>query len=187
MISSRYQAPKKGKHVEAETLEDEEPWDTVLDAFDNFTTQGSLETDSVLSKLLSKPNIQQLLPTVQSILASSRPNEAISEELAEIIGFEDIELVMDILTNREWLASQAREIIRAQPLAHCSLPFNQLSSSQAHDEIEPAMTNGKGKHKQKAHGAAKKDFSLSPEAVRMRVEEQLRANAERPLYTGVAV
>jgi len=36
-------------------------------------------------------------------LASSRPNDAISEELLEMIGFDDIELVMEVLNERSAL------------------------------------------------------------------------------------
>ena len=45
--------------------------------------------------------MELLLGSLRPILASSRPNDSISEELAELIGFHDIELVMEILSKRE--------------------------------------------------------------------------------------
>lgn len=47
-----------------------------------------------------KPNIEPLFVTLHSILFSSRPNDDISGEIAELIGFDEIELVMEILDNR---------------------------------------------------------------------------------------
>ena len=51
----------------------------------------------------SKPHIQPLLSALYAVLASSRPNDAISEELLEMIGFDDIELVMEVLNERSAL------------------------------------------------------------------------------------
>lgn len=37
---------------------------------------------------------------IHSVLSSPRPNDAISEELLDLIGFDDIELVMEVLDQR---------------------------------------------------------------------------------------
>ena len=42
-----------------------------------------------------------LLPSVKSLLSSSRSTDDISEELFDILGYDDIELVSDILQNRQ--------------------------------------------------------------------------------------
>lgn len=55
-----------------------------------------------------KPNVEPLLATLQSALSSSRPNDDISGEIAELIGFEDIELVMEILDNRMSVVQEVR-------------------------------------------------------------------------------
>lgn len=47
---------------------------------------------------------------IHSVLSSSRPNDAISEQLLDSIGYDDIELVMEILDQR---ASFAEEVRRA--------------------------------------------------------------------------
>lgn len=44
--------------------------------------------------------MEPVLATLQSTLASSRPNDEVSGEIAELIGFEEIELVMDIMAHR---------------------------------------------------------------------------------------
>ena len=43
---------------------------------------------------------QIILDSVRSILFSGRPDEAISGELAELLGFDELDLVSDILSNR---------------------------------------------------------------------------------------
>jgi hypothetical protein len=41
-----------------------------------------------------------MLDSVRSILSSGRPDDAISGELAELLGFDELDLVSDILSNR---------------------------------------------------------------------------------------
>lgn len=41
-----------------------------------------------------------MLESVRSILSSGRPDDAISGELAELLGFDELDLVSDILSNR---------------------------------------------------------------------------------------
>ena len=47
-----------------------------------------------------------LLPSVQSILASGKPDEVASVELAELVGFDELELVGEVIAQRK--ASTAR-------------------------------------------------------------------------------
>jgi len=49
------------------------------------------------------PKLQLAAESVTSILQSNRPDEIISSELAELIGFEDIDLVMGLIHNRSKL------------------------------------------------------------------------------------
>lgn len=55
---------------------------------------------------VSKPHVESLLVSINSLLSSSRPNESISEELAEMIGFEEIELALEILNERAALSQE---------------------------------------------------------------------------------
>lgn len=64
----------------------------------------SLHTTSWAYAVASKSQIEPLLVSVHSLISSSRPNESISEELAEMIGFDEIELVMDMLNERTQLS-----------------------------------------------------------------------------------
>jgi antiviral helicase SLH1 len=47
-----------------------------------------------------KSNVEPLMAMLHSTLSSSRPNDDISGDIAELVGFDDIELVMEILDNR---------------------------------------------------------------------------------------
>ena len=47
-----------------------------------------------------KPHLEPILSTLQCTLASHRPNDEVSGEIAELISFEEIELVMEIMANR---------------------------------------------------------------------------------------
>lgn len=53
-----------------------------------------------------------MLNSLASVMSSNRPSEAISEDLAEICGFDDMELVMEILANR---ARVLEEVGQVQP------------------------------------------------------------------------
>ena len=52
------------------------------------------------STIRSKP--KEILEAISRILSTSRPDEAISGELADVVGFEDIELVAGLLTSRSY-------------------------------------------------------------------------------------
>ncbi|OBZ76331.1 putative helicase mug81 [Grifola frondosa] len=153
-----------------EELEEEEGWETVLDVYQNgpIIPDGS-QAGFIVSKLLSKPDVAPLLHPLLSILSSARPDDAISEELAEMIGFDNIELVTDILGSR---AAVIQEI-----------------SSLIHDDRsgqQPSRrANGKGKAKQR-QDMVSTNASLNPAAARLRMEETFRENAARPLFSGTA-
>lgn len=102
----------------------------------------------------SKPDGHLILESVRSILSSGRPDDAISGDLAELLGFDELnlDLVTDILSNR----------------------------SQFFEEPSAAMQGV-------AHATVSDPRSLAPDQVRRRMEEQLQANASRPLFTGTAV
>lgn len=122
-----------------------------------------------------KPDGHLMLDTVRSILSSGRPDDAISGELAELIGFDELDLVSDILNNRGQFFEEPRIINEAR--------------------LTPLPSKGKGKEigrssqvsAESAHSIAPDTRSLAPDQARRRMEEQLQANASRPLYTGVAV
>jgi N-terminal helicase PWI domain len=46
------------------------------------------------------PKLQLATEPVTAILQSERPNDDISSELVELLGFEEVELVMELISNR---------------------------------------------------------------------------------------
>jgi len=123
-----------------------------------------------------KPDGHLMLDSVRYILSSGRPDDAISGELAELLGFHDLDLVSNILSNRSQFFEEPRVI----------------------DELTPTPLPSKGKGKETgnlpsvvteepAHGVVSDARNLAPDQVRRRMEEQLQANASRPLFTGTAV
>lgn len=54
--------------------------------------------------LFSNPHIEPLLSTIHTTLASSASNDSIANDLAELLGFENIELVTQILEKRSAVA-----------------------------------------------------------------------------------
>jgi len=121
-----------------------------------------------------KPDGHLMLDSVRSILSSGRPDEAISGELAELLGFDELELVSDILNNRSQFFEESRAV--NEPI------LTPLPSKGKRNEIRnssSATTKGT------PHVSYPR--SLAPDQVRRRMEEQLQANASRPLFTGTAV
>ncbi|KAG1755822.1 Sec63-domain-containing protein [Suillus lakei] len=106
----------------------------------------------LIGRLSSKP--KEVLEAISGILSTTLPDDAISSELAELIGFDDIEIVAELL------ASSYLDGKRTT--------FESSTSEKA-----------------KAPGTGTVIASLAPQDVRHRLEETLRANASRPLFTGV--
>lgn len=119
-----------------------------------------------------------MLESVRSILSSDRPDEAISGELAELLGFDELDLVTDILNNRGQFFEGSRPRAIDGPT------------------LTPLPPKGKGKDIGElylnvmqgiTYATVSDPRSLDPDQVRRRIEEQLQANASRPLFTGIAV
>ncbi|KAG1753916.1 Sec63-domain-containing protein [Suillus paluster] len=113
----------------------------------------------LIGRLSSKP--KEVLEAISDILSTTRTNEAISSELADLVGFDDIELVAGLLTFRSY--------------------FMNALSVRGHPTVEHSTTD-----KAKTSGTGTTIASLAPQDVRRRMEETLRANASRPLFTGMA-
>ncbi|OJT11665.1 hypothetical protein TRAPUB_11807 [Trametes pubescens] len=102
---SRYPIPGSNgvppKEVSSDLGEDDE-WDSILDFLQVASNASDGHSDdSIISSLLSKPDVEHLLPSLVSLLSSTKPDDAISEELVEMIGFDNIELSMQLLANRK--------------------------------------------------------------------------------------
>jgi hypothetical protein len=53
-----------------------------------------------------KLRAESKLASLNALLSSSRPDDSISEELVEMLGFDEIELSMDILSSRNELSQE---------------------------------------------------------------------------------
>jgi antiviral helicase SLH1 len=56
------------------------------------------------------------MATLHSTLSSTRPNDDISADIAELVGFDDIELVMEILDNRATVVQEVSRMTDFPPL-----------------------------------------------------------------------
>ncbi|KAK7061615.1 putative helicase mug81 [Favolaschia claudopus] len=84
----------------------EDDWNSVLDVYSSSVTEGP---QTILDKLVTKFGAGPLLESLYSILSRSQDHD-VSEEVAEAVGYEDMELVVDILKNRETLVKQLSEL-----------------------------------------------------------------------------
>ncbi|KAF5393646.1 hypothetical protein D9757_000135 [Collybiopsis confluens] len=131
-------------------------WPSVLDIYEQSETTHS----TILSKLLQKSDRNYLLSSLHPVLSSARPDDDISGELAELIGFEEIELVMEIIRERKCLVEE--------------LP--KLSTRAGTSQMDTKTFND--------IGAARVD--LDSRQARSRIDKKLQENAARPLFTNTA-
>ena len=123
-----------------------------------------------------KPDGHLTLDSVRSILSSGRPDDAISGELAELLGFDELDLVSDILSNRSQFFEEPTVINEPTPT-----PLPSTGKGKETGNTSSIVIEGS------AHSTVSDPRSLAPDQVRKRMEEQLQANASRPLFTGTAV
>ncbi|KAI5119901.1 hypothetical protein M0805_003705 [Coniferiporia weirii] len=156
-------------------LDDEAPYVSVVDLYSlhDSASNGHAVVSAVdpLDRLLSNAAMSSVLPSLRSIISSSKPDEVASIELAELVGFEQIELVSEIIAQRRAVTGRL-EALLAAPVKP---PYT------------PPILQGKRKGK-KGQGSRPETpvIDLDPAAAQRRLEETLRANAARPLFTGTA-
>ena len=65
-----------------------------------------------------------MLQSLNIVLSSNSPDESISEELVEMVGYDDIELAMEILSERKTIASEVGplNIYHLLSYAHILIP-----------------------------------------------------------------
>ena len=117
-----------------------------------------------------------MLDSVRSILFSGRPDDAISGELVELLGFDELDLVSNILSNRSQFFEGPKAIDEPTPT-----PLPPKGKVKEIGDFSSVTTENP------AHSIFSGSRSLAPDQARRRMEEQLQANASRPLFTGVAV
>ncbi|KAJ7068154.1 Sec63-domain-containing protein [Mycena amicta] len=115
-----------GHFEEESSPEDEEqPWDTVLDAYERVP--------GVLERILARPDAEHLLDSLPSLLLQTQND--ISGEVAEAVGYEDMELVMEILESRVSLGKQLDDL-RKLRAGTTSTDFSSLSAEDARRRME---------------------------------------------------
>jgi antiviral helicase SLH1 len=130
------------------------------------------------ASLNRKPDGHLLLESVRAILFSGRSDDAISGELADLLGLglEELDLVSDILSNRNQFFGEPG-LINEPTFVY--LPPK--GKGKETGDLPSAATEGV------TYATASDPRSLAPDQVRRRMEEQLQANASRPLFSGTAV
>lgn len=119
-----------------------------------------------------KPDGHLIFDSVRLTLSSGRPDDVISGELAELLGFDELELVSDILSNRSQFLEEPGATDEPLP--------SKRKGREAGNQF-PSLTE------EVLHVIVSDSRSLAPDQARRRMEEQLQANASRPLFTGTAV
>ena len=65
--------------------------------------------------LIREPKLQPILSHLHAALASHDSNEVISEDLFDMIGYDDMDMIVDILDRRSFIAAEVRcqhEVLR---------------------------------------------------------------------------
>lgn len=57
--------------------------------------------------------MQAIASHLHAVLASSASNEAISEELSDMMGYDDMDMIVEILENRSLFAAEVRLTLRS--------------------------------------------------------------------------
>ena len=57
--------------------------------------------------------LQAIGSHLHAVLASSASNEAISEELSDMVGYDDMDMIVEILENRSLVAVKVRPTLRS--------------------------------------------------------------------------
>jgi hypothetical protein len=78
------------------------------------------------------------IPNIQSLLASSKSDDELSEELLEIIGYDDIELLTNIMPHRVALS----EIVSCLNVRILTLLAESHTATRAHSVAFPNHTPG---------------------------------------------
>ncbi|KAF8592674.1 Sec63-domain-containing protein [Ramaria rubella] len=136
--------------------------------------------DALYIKLASNPRVSPLLPALASVLSSPKKDEEISGEIADMFGFDAIELVMEVISNRLPLSYKLAIVDDGAPVG---LGRATPRSGKATPQSGRATPLKKGKSRgQQANGGV--DFTADD--AKRRLEASLRAAAARPLFTGIA-
>ncbi|KAI0049650.1 Sec63-domain-containing protein [Auriscalpium vulgare] len=111
---------------------------SVIDFYRSGPAPVSESQSQVLSRILLKRNVHSSLDRLLAILESSTANDVISEELSEIIGLDDLDLVSDMLKDRVSLVRELAQYLHVRkPESNTSInPGRILSLAEARKRME---------------------------------------------------
>ncbi|KAF9008935.1 Sec63 Brl domain-containing protein [Cyathus striatus] len=135
-------------------------WTSILDVYGDhhFSGYDSAVVASIISRVRNKHNGNILLNSLASILSSNRTDDGAAEDIAEAVGFDDIQLVMEIMQHRSALMQEL--------------------DKQIHSDASTGLKNTK---------IDNDDLRLlSSKSARKRMEQTFKENAARPLFSGIA-
>ncbi|KAG8892618.1 hypothetical protein FRC00_011820 [Tulasnella sp. 408] len=127
-----------------------------------------------VQKLRAKQNLQPLLSNLATTLLSNKSDDAITEEILELLGFEEMDLVSDVIRDRKALSGTG-VAPKSDPLAQ---------DADALMERGFGKRGKKGRHKHANHDDGK--IALNSADAKQRIQDQLAANAAKPLFSGTA-
>ncbi|KAL4075962.1 hypothetical protein J3A83DRAFT_4370173 [Scleroderma citrinum] len=134
-------------------------WDSVVDVLCASRTTQTIDPVSVKTVSNSKLGSDHVLALVQ-MLTSSRTNDEISTEVVELVGLDNIELGMELVQSRTSASQQLIGYLHSEGSGSAYYPPKQSPGNDS--------------------------TILSPEKARLRIEETLKTNASRPLFTGIS-
>ncbi|KIJ37410.1 hypothetical protein M422DRAFT_260076, partial [Sphaerobolus stellatus SS14] len=146
------------------------------------SSSSSNPIEALYDKLASDPHVSPIIPALSRILSSPKKDDEISEELVELLGFDALDLVMEIIGNRMPL-SYKLAIVDNEPVnSGKGAGAGRSGKGTPLNQSGRATPRGKGKKFQQGNGS----LDFNPEEARRRMEKAFEANAARPLFTGTA-
>lgn len=77
--------------------------ESVLDLYRSHNTASR---DKLINRLFSVRKLQDLASHLHAVLASSASNDEISEKLSDLMGYDDMDMIVEILENRSLVAAE---------------------------------------------------------------------------------
>ncbi|KAJ1308595.1 hypothetical protein OPQ81_004293 [Rhizoctonia solani] len=159
--------------VDAEENKDSVVYDFRVKASRALSSDVNFESDEVLdilNKLKSFENLKPLLPSMGEHLASDRSEDEVSNYVMELVGMNEMDLVVQVMSHRRAVGKALSGSGSGWGSGSAGV---KLSRSENPGSVNRGVEDG--------------EVSFTAEQAKQRMEESLRANQERPLFSGTAV
>ncbi|KAF7332131.1 hypothetical protein MKEN_00094100 [Mycena kentingensis (nom. inval.)] len=145
-VPTGFKQADQGLHDDIYPADDTEPaLESVLDAYEHAAPDNAL-----LKKIFARPDAEHLVDVLLRLLEQPPTND-ISGDVAEVVGYEDMDLVMEILASRGTLSKQLGD--RRNTRKDEATDFSSLSADDARRRMEETFR----------HNAARPLFSHTAE------------------------